>query len=122
MANLALVSALQESKRSVHNKKNDTQRIAEQVIIVKSAIASIVAIVDTQSGSVGDLSKHLLSLSVFFREEKFEKIIVPVLSILQKDDLDKWAIAKIRNTQMPLIPQSFEDLPKSVAEIRYPRC
>lgn len=119
VASLALVSALVESKWSVHIKKTDTKKIDQQVIVVRSAIAAIISIIKAWTGTYEDLHTHLWEISAFFRESKFESITIPVLKILQWESESQWKTAKFKNTQESLLPQSFENLPKSKAEVKY---
>lgn len=106
------------ANRSVHKKSSSEQTIEVQVQIVRTAIDSIFTIIANSSWSWQELESKLWVISTFFREQKFVPVVLPVLEILAKEDIDLWKDAKQWDTQMLLTPKSFENLPKSVAEIK----
>lgn len=117
MATQAALNLLQSSTCSVHPPRQDSRIVDKQVKHIKSTIDTIFAIIEDKSWSRHTLEVHLWDLSSFFREEKFSTVVLPVLDAIAKRDIDAWKTAKQWDTQMPLIPKSFENMKASTIEV-----
>ncbi|MBC7503368.1 hypothetical protein H7169_00140 [Candidatus Gracilibacteria bacterium] len=106
------------SKQSIHVKEVSKPIITVQIQIIKTAIETILTIVNSKSGSDYDLEHNLGIISSFFREQTFTTVILPVLQNLATEDTNIWKNAKQGDTQMPLIPKSFENMKASTAKIQ----
>lgn len=118
MASSAALRQLQQSVRSHHSSNPDNRVIADQINNIKSAIDDILIMVADPSWLPQTLEGSLGIISQFFREQKFATIVLPVLDEISKIDADKWNVAKQWDTQMLLIPKSFENMKASTAEVR----
>lgn len=63
-----------------------------------------------------DILEALWIISDFFRNEKFESTVLPVLGWLQKKDDLLWKKGRIGETNMPLSAKSFENMKKSTPD------
>ncbi len=112
------ISALREQLTPASSVSN-SKEIQSTVELIRTTINKIIWIVqDPMEYSSQELESQLWVISQFFRTTKFTTLTIPVLEILAKDDSILWSRVKVKDTNMPLVPSAFEQIPKSTAEIR----
>jgi hypothetical protein len=114
----AKILQLQRAVTPVSHAKNNKE-IQDTTEFIRGAITWILGILahpDTSNSRI--LEWYLWEISDFFRTAPFSTLMLPVLEALADKNPELWSTVKIRDTNMPLTPKAFENIPKSTAEIR----
>lgn len=115
----AKILELGQAHTSVH-KKNTSKQLDQTFTTILNSLARVRAIID-QPGqySSTQLEESLSTIASMFRTAKFSTVVLPILERLSSDEdhVWFWKDAKMEDTQTPLTPKQFENMPVSTAEI-----
>lgn len=123
---MAIPQAKLEILQTKHTKQETIQHIQKYADTLKQTIESISKTLENpEQDTYQWLDEKLMVISHFFRDGKFSTFVLPVLEQLATIDSDLWRAARYakwwnpeEQTNMPITPKFFENLPKSTAELR----
>jgi hypothetical protein len=114
----AKIIQLQQAVAPVSHSRN-AKEIQDTTEFIRGAIVGIQGILADPSNSNSKMLEwYLWEISDFFRTAQFATLMLPVLEAFASQDPELWSTAKVRDTNMPLTPKAFENIPKSTAEVQ----